>query len=41
MPFNASEDTGDDDLIEIQESFIEGIADNMDAIVKEGKLWSC
>eukprot|EP00957_Ditylum_brightwellii_P136077 10378144-Ditylum_brightwellii.AAC.1 len=33
MPFNATEDTGVDDLIEIQESIIQGIADNMGAMV--------
>eukprot|EP00957_Ditylum_brightwellii_P113269 8636896-Ditylum_brightwellii.AAC.1 len=33
MPFNASKDTGDDDLIEIQERIIKGIADSMSAIV--------
>eukprot|EP00957_Ditylum_brightwellii_P131612 10037531-Ditylum_brightwellii.AAC.1 len=34
MPFNATED----DLIEIQESIIEGIADNMGAMVNENNF---
>eukprot|EP00957_Ditylum_brightwellii_P147489 11231285-Ditylum_brightwellii.AAC.1 len=38
MPFNASEDTGDDDLVEIQESIIQGIVDNMGAIVNENNF---
>eukprot|EP00957_Ditylum_brightwellii_P142858 10885272-Ditylum_brightwellii.AAC.1 len=38
MPFNASKDTGDDDLIEIQEIIIQGIADNMGAIVNENNF---
>eukprot|EP00957_Ditylum_brightwellii_P083476 6345912-Ditylum_brightwellii.AAC.1 len=32
MPFNATEDTGDDDLIEIRESIIQDTADNMDVM---------
>eukprot|EP00957_Ditylum_brightwellii_P199366 15196263-Ditylum_brightwellii.AAC.1 len=35
MPFNASQDTGDDDLIEVQDSIIQGIADNMGVMVNE------
>eukprot|EP00957_Ditylum_brightwellii_P195589 14903337-Ditylum_brightwellii.AAC.1 len=47
MPFNASKDTEDDDLIEIQERIIQDIADNMGAmenivvdndLMKEGSL---
>eukprot|EP00957_Ditylum_brightwellii_P149433 11380224-Ditylum_brightwellii.AAC.1 len=38
MPFDASEDTGDDDLIEIQESIIHGIADKMGAMVNESNF---
>eukprot|EP00957_Ditylum_brightwellii_P002029 156295-Ditylum_brightwellii.AAC.1 len=38
MPFNASKDTGDDDLIEIQESLIQGIADNMGAMVNDNNF---
>eukprot|EP00957_Ditylum_brightwellii_P173422 13204246-Ditylum_brightwellii.AAC.1 len=38
MPFNATEDTGDDGLIEIQENIIQGIADNMGAIVNENNI---
>jgi hypothetical protein len=38
MPFNASEDTGDDDLIEIQERIIQCIADNKGAMVNENNF---
>jgi hypothetical protein len=38
MPFNATEDTGDDDLIEIQESIIQGIADDMAGMVNENNF---
>eukprot|EP00957_Ditylum_brightwellii_P179226 13653827-Ditylum_brightwellii.AAC.1 len=38
MPFNATENTEDDDLIEIQESIIQYIADNMGATVNENNF---
>eukprot|EP00957_Ditylum_brightwellii_P134078 10222006-Ditylum_brightwellii.AAC.1 len=38
MPFNASKDTEDDDLREIQESIIQGIADNITAMVTENNF---
>ena len=38
IPFNATEDIGEDDLIEIQESIIQGIVDNMSAMVRENNF---
>eukprot|EP00957_Ditylum_brightwellii_P153777 11704988-Ditylum_brightwellii.AAC.1 len=38
MPFNASEDTGVDDLIEIQEIIIQGISDDIGAMVNENNF---
>eukprot|EP00957_Ditylum_brightwellii_P053525 4056139-Ditylum_brightwellii.AAC.1 len=38
MFFNASKDSGDDGLIEIQDSIIQGVADNMGAMVSENNF---